>query len=90
MAHLDQLLALFIGQVPPDQTRVLLVEGSSEEPEVVAHLGPDHEVVILVVELEHQRLLSEGLQHFRRPAETVPRRITTATFLKITAIIFKN
>lgn len=65
MSHLDQLLPLLIGQVPPDQPGILLVESSSEEPEVVAHLGPDHEVVILVVELEDQRLLPERLQHLR-------------------------
>ena len=63
VSHLDQLLPFFVGQVPASQAGVPLVEGSPEQSKVVSHLGPDHEVVILGVELEHQRLFAVSLHH---------------------------
>ena len=37
--HVNQLPPLIVGQVPPGQARELLVQGSAEQAQVVAHLS---------------------------------------------------
>ena len=84
VSHLDQLLPLFVGQVPAGQAGVPLVEGSPEQAKVVAHLGADHEVVVLGVELEHQRLLAVSLHHCEGLICKTDDSLNNKLFLKIT------
>ena len=50
--HVNQLPPLIVGQVPPGQARELLVQGSAEQAQVVAHLSI--EKVLMEIEIEEQ------------------------------------
>ena len=39
VTHVDELAPLIVGQVPSGQARELLVQGSTEKAQVVAHLS---------------------------------------------------
>ena len=44
VTHVDELAPLIVGQVPSGQARELLVQGSTEKAQVVAHLSRRQEV----------------------------------------------
>ena len=63
VAHLHQLPPLVVGEIPPGQARVLLVQGASEQTEVVTDLAPNHVLLSILLEGENNWLLSVGLRH---------------------------
>jgi hypothetical protein len=63
--HLDHSFSLLIGQGATHESGVLLVEGATEQTEVVPHLRPDHVLFAILLEFEHDGLLAVRFAHFR-------------------------